>query len=60
MTNQEIRTKAKESGVKLWEVAEAMGMSDCVFSRKLRHELTDGEKEAALTAIDRLAAKEGR
>lgn len=54
--NTEIRETAKRSGVKLWQVAEEIGMSDAAFSRKLRHELADKDRERVLSAINRLAA----
>ena len=54
--NIEIREKAKESGVKLWMVAEALGMADSAFSRKLRHELAANEREQVLSVIEQLAA----
>lgn len=49
--NAEIRETAKRSGIKLWQVAEEIGMSDAAFSRKLRHELPDTERERVLNAI---------
>lgn len=54
--NVEIREKAKKNGVKLWMVAEALGMADSAFSRKLRHELAANEREQVLSVIDQLAA----
>lgn len=54
--NVEIRDTAKRRGVKLWQVAEEIGMSDAAFSRKLRHELADEDRERVLNAINRLAA----
>ena len=51
-----LREKAKESGVKLWMVAEALGMADSAFSRKLRHELAANEREQVLSVIEQLAA----
>lgn len=59
MNNQEIRKAARDAGVKLWQVAYAMGMSDASFSRKLRLELTGPEKEKILEAIQKLK-KEGK
>ena len=53
--NADIREKAKEAGVCLWEVAEAYGINDGNFSRKLRRELPQEEKEKILDVIDRLA-----
>lgn len=55
MYNTEIRSAAKNAGVRLWEVAAAYGLSDGNFSRKLRRELPEGEKEKVLAIIDRLA-----
>ena len=56
MANEEIRQAAKESGVKLWEVADRIGMNDGNFSRKLRHELSTEMKSQIMTAISESAA----
>lgn len=55
MYNKEIRSAAKNVGVHLWEVAAAYGINDGNFSRKLRRELPQEEKEKILAIIDRLA-----
>jgi len=39
----------------MWQVAEAIGMNESAFSRKLRRELPQDEKQRILSAIDRLA-----
>lgn len=54
MNNKEIRTAAKNAGVRLWEVAAAYGINDGNFSRKLRQELPQGEKEKILSIIAQL------
>ena len=54
MTNEELKLKAAGAGVKLWQIAEALGIADCAFSRKLRRELPDEEKEKILAIIDEL------
>lgn len=54
MHNKEIRSAAKNAGVRLWEVAAAYGINDGNFSRKLRQELPQEEKEKILAIIDRL------
>ena len=56
MNNKEIRNAAGGYGLKLWQVAEAIGMNESAFSRKLRHELADKDRERVLNAISRLAA----
>ena len=55
MHNKEIRSAAKNAGVRLWEVAAAYGINDGNLSRKLRQELPQEEKEKILAIIDRLA-----
>lgn len=54
MENQRIREAAKAAGVKLWQVAEAYGLSDGNFSRKLRRELPADEQARILQIIDDL------
>lgn len=58
MNNKEIRNAAGGHGLKLWQVAEAIGMNESAFSRKLRKELPPEEKEKILAAIDGLAKEE--
>lgn len=55
MTNQDIRKAAAGEGVKLWQIAEAMGIADCSLSRKLRRELPTEEKARIFSIIERLA-----
>ena len=57
MKNLDIRQKAKCSGVKLWEIAEGIGITDSNFSRKLRRELPKEERERILRLIDAIAAE---
>ena len=60
MANEEIRAKAKEKGVFLWEVADRYGVCDTHFCRKLRKEFPAEEKKRILSMIDELAeAKKG-
>ena len=55
MANQDIRLKAAGSGVKLWQIADAMGITDCSLSRKLRKELPQDEKTRIFEVIERLS-----
>ena len=57
MSNREVRSHAIEKGVLLWMVAEALGISDSSFSRKLRRELPEEERERILAIIDQIAAE---
>lgn len=55
MQNQEIREKAKACGVRLWQIAERLGINDGNLSRKLRRELPEDERERILEIIRDLA-----
>lgn len=57
MKNKAIREYAKSCGVRLWEVAEAYGLSDQNFSRKLRHELPDDEQQKIMRIIDEIHSR---
>lgn len=56
-TNMEIRAAAKRAGVRLWQVAECVGVNDGNFSRRLRRELPPEERDKILDIIMDLAAK---
>ena len=53
--NYDIRTMARSQGVKFWEIADALCIQDSAFSRMLRKELPQEEKEKILQIIDQLA-----
>lgn len=55
LNNQDIRKRAKEKGVKLYEVAQYMGFSQGTMTRKLYFELPQEEKERIFAVIDELA-----
>ena len=52
MLNTDIRQAAATAGVRLWEIADRLGIADSNFSRKLRHELPDAEKQRIFAIID--------
>lgn len=56
MANLEIRRTAAAAGVKLWQVADILGIADSSFSRKLRKELPAAEQEEILGIIKELEA----
>ena len=53
--NMKIREKARNSGVRLWQIADALGMQESLFSKKLRKELPEDKQERILNIIDDLA-----
>lgn len=55
MKNLDIRRAAAGNGVRLWQIAEALGIADCNLSRKLRKELPDEEKKAIFAIIQNLS-----
>ena len=55
MHNQDIRRTAAGAGVKLWQIADALGITDSSFSRKLRKELPREDKEKIFSIIEKLA-----
>lgn len=59
MSNQEVRRTAAGAGVKLWQIADALGITDSSFSRKLRKELPQEEKEKIFSIIQKLSQEVG-
>ena len=59
MTNQDIRRTAAGAGVKLWQIADALGIADCSLSRKLRKELPREEKDRIFGIIRELSQEVG-
>lgn len=57
--NCDLRTAAKNAGVPLWAIADALHISEPSMTRKLRRELDEDEKARILGIISALA-KEGR
>jgi len=55
MKNTDIRYAAAGAGVKLWQIADALGIPDSSLSRRLRRELPAEEKEKIREIIVRLA-----
>ena len=59
MNNKDIRDAVKRSGVRMWKIAEKLGMQDSAFSRKLRRELPAEEKEKIFGIIEHLSQEVG-
>lgn len=54
MHNTDIRQAAADAGVKLWQIAEKLGINDGNFYRKLRKELPQEDKNSILAIIGEL------
>jgi len=58
LKNTDIRRAAAGAGVNLWQIADSLGMTDGNFSRKLRKELPQAEKEKIFSIIEELSKEE--
>lgn len=56
--NETIRGAARSKGVRMWQIAETLGINEAVFSRKLRHELPEKETQKILAVIAQLAKED--
>lgn len=56
MTGAEVRMLVYGNGLKLWQVAEGLGIRDDSFSRKLRHDLSDEDTQKILAIVEKLKA----
>lgn len=57
MRNVAIREQAKSSGVRLWEIADALGVSEATVTRMLRRELLEAEQRKILNIVAVLAQR---
>ena len=55
--NENLKTYAKEREVFLWQIADRLSLQDSNFSKKLRRELPEEERERILAIIDQIAAE---
>lgn len=51
MLNKDIREEIKNANLKLWQIAELIGIRDTEFSKMLRKELSDSDKNKIRQAI---------
>ena len=57
MTNTDVRAYAKSKRVFMYEIANALGISEMTLIRKLRQELSEPDKQYYIDLIDSIAAK---
>lgn len=57
--NQTIRRTAAAAGVRLWQIVDRMGYSECYFSRLLRKELPADKQAEILRIIAELEQEAG-
>lgn len=51
MNNLDIRQEWKKAGLSMWQIAEKYGYTDCTFSKKLRKEFSQEEKNKVRSII---------
>lgn len=54
--NVDIRSEARAANIPLWQIADALKVSEPTMTRKLRRELTAGEKAQIRAIIEQLRA----
>lgn len=54
MHNTDIRQAITDSGLKYWQVADALNVADSTFTKWLRKELDPEKKAAVMEAIEKL------
>ena len=59
MKNQKVRLMAKGSGIALWEVARALGISEATLTRRLRMPLTPEQEKEIVDIINKLKKRLG-
>lgn len=50
--NMDIRDAAKKKGIYLWQIADALKIQESRFSKMLRTELPQDEKQKIISVID--------
>ena len=58
LNNIDVRKRVKDAGLKLWQIADALGVSEPTMTRKLRHELDQADKAQIFRIIDQIAKEE--
>jgi len=56
VANEDLRTEAKMAGVKLWQIAAKLGVSEATITRRMRMELPEQMKIKIRLAIHELSS----
>ena len=55
--NKDLRVLAFSKGIRLWQIAEKLGICESKLSRLLRHQLTEEQRAAFTNAVDQLSLR---
>lgn len=58
MANYRVRSIAKEKGVRLWQIANWLKVSEATMTRMMRTEMPPETRQRVLDAIDSISADE--
>jgi len=58
MANKDIKRAIGGRGLTQWQVADALGISEATFYRKMRNELPEEEKQKILAVIEAMGEGE--
>lgn len=58
MANKDIKRAIGGRGLTQWQVADALGISEATFYRKMRKELPEDEKQKILAVIEAMGEGE--
>jgi len=58
--NQDIRKTAAKNGVRIWQIADKLGVHEVTLVKRLRYELSEAEKAEIFDIIDALATVKER
>ena len=59
MLNYAVKVAAASNDLKMWQIADALGIHESTLSKRLRKELSDEEQDKIIAVINRLAAERG-
>ncbi len=57
--NDTIRKAAKAAGVRLWQIADGLGIAEGTLIRKLRHEVSEAERQQIMEIVEKLKDRKG-
>lgn len=60
MANEKIKAEALVKGVRHYQIAEKLGVSDATFYRMMRHDLTPDQTQHVINLIDDIAHEQKR
>ncbi|MCM1224845.1 MAG: hypothetical protein NC548_61385 [Lachnospiraceae bacterium] len=54
MANEKLRAMMKQEQIFMWQIADKLGLNETTVIKKFRHELTEGQRNNVLSAIEEI------